>query len=90
MKSVEQRLAEKFQELEEQGKKATVIEILESRQSPENKLAAANRALGDPDSSTKRLAEVARRAFNFTPEQAQEFAEGRTIDPFWKMIREMN
>ena len=88
MKSVEQRLAEKLEELEERGKKSTVIEIIESRRSPETKLAAAESALDGSDSS-KKLAEVVRRAFKFTPEQARVFVEERRIDPFWKAIREM-
>jgi hypothetical protein len=88
MKSVEQRLAEKFEELEERGRRTTVVEIIESGRPLETKLAAAERALDGSDSS-KKLAEVVRRAFKFTPEQAQVFVEERRIDPFWKAIKEM-
>lgn len=92
MKSTEQKLAEKFDELDERGRRATVIEILESRQPMERKLAAAEKALGeDLESSEQRLAEAARRAFNITPEQAREFArEPSALDPFWESVKEMD
>lgn len=92
MKSIEQRLAEKFEQLEEHGQRTTVIEIIESRQPLEKKLAAAEKALGaDLESSEARLAEAARRAFNITPKQAREFArEPSALDPFWESVKEMD
>jgi len=44
----------------------------------------------DQRTSEQKLAEVARRAFKFTPEQARVFAQERPLHPFWEQIKEMD